>query len=291
MHPLREDEAARAAKRDVKKYAAYLHGQTRELLTHFGKIDILWFDFSYPKRDGDGFLGKGRDDWQSEKLYELVRELQPKVMLNNRLDLDSGFDFVTPEQVQPQRRVELNGQPVVWEACQTFSGSWGYHRDESSWKSTDQLLRMLVDTVSKGGNLLLNVGPTGRGEFDERALERLRGIGVWMRRNGRSIYGCGASDFLPPADCRYTQNGSRLYLHVFAWPFARQQLQLPGLKGKIAYAQLLHDASEVLIEESGTHGHSTGMSLGGDSTAAVLKLPVQPPPVAIPTIELFLKDA
>lgn len=289
-HPLQEDEAARDSHRDVRKYAEYLHGQTRELLTQFGKIDILWFDFSYPNRKTDGLPGKGREAWQSEKLYELVRELQPQVMLNNRLDLESGFDFVTPEQVQPQGRVELNGQPVVWEACQTFSGSWGYHRDESSWKSTDQLLRMLIDTVSKDGNLLLNVGPTGRGEFDERALERLRGIGAWMRRNGRSIYGCGASAFQPPADCRYTQNGNRLYVHVFAWPFARQQLQLPGLRGKVAYAQLLHDASEVLIEEPRHHAHSSGMSLGGDPEAVVLKLPTQPPPVAVPTIELFLKE-
>ncbi|HAH86556.1 MAG TPA: alpha-L-fucosidase, partial [Armatimonadetes bacterium] len=84
--------------------------------------------------------------------------------------------------------VKVDGRPVVWEACHTFSGAWGYHRDESSWKSEEQLIQTLIDSVSKGGNLLLNVGPTGRGEFDERALSRLKSMGEWMRRHGRSIY-------------------------------------------------------------------------------------------------------
>ena len=109
---------------------------------------------------------------------------------------------------------------MVWEACQTFSGSWGYHRDEASWKSVDQLVQMLVDTVSKGGNLLLNVGPTGRGEFDERALSRLAGIGEWMKRHSRSIYRCtqAPDEFKAPQDCRLTYNPEkkRLYVHVFA---------------------------------------------------------------------------
>src|SRR5262249_16940531 len=150
--------------RDQKRYAEYLHGQTRELLTNFGKIDIMWFDFSYVKPEGNG---KGRDAWQSEKLLKMIRELQPQIMLDDRLDLPEGWDFKTPEQFQPRGWPTVNGKPVVWEACHTFSGSWGYHRDEQSWKSVDLLLRMLIDSVSKGGNFLLNVGPTGRGEFDE----------------------------------------------------------------------------------------------------------------------------
>ncbi|MDP2991235.1 MAG: alpha-L-fucosidase, partial [Kiritimatiellota bacterium] len=144
--------------RDQAKYARYLHGQVRELLTQFGQVDVLWFDFSYPKPDGSG---KGRKDWQSEKLYALVRKLAPHIILNDRLDLPESWDIKTPEQFQPREWVRVNGQRVVWEACQTFSGSWGYHRDETSWKSVEQLLQMLIDSVSKGGNLLLNVGPTG----------------------------------------------------------------------------------------------------------------------------------
>lgn len=266
-------------------YAEFLRGQVRELLTEFGNIDILWFDFSYPKPDGSG---KGRADWESEKLYALVRELMPNVILDDRLDLEEGWDIKTPEQFQPREWLTYKGERVVWEACQTFSGSWGYHRDESSWKSTDQLIRMLIDTVSKGGNLLLNVGPTGRGEFDERALDRLNGMGEWMKRHDRSIYGCteAPSEFKAPPDCRLTYNPdtNRLYIHVFAWPFV--ELHLEGFKDRIEYAQLLNDASEVLIqprpEWQGEHGDVS-------AEITTLRLPVQKPNVTVPVIEVFLK--
>ncbi|MCG8401394.1 MAG: alpha-L-fucosidase, partial [Firmicutes bacterium] len=138
-----EDRAAMNEGRDQMKYADYLHGQTRELLTEFGDVDILWYDFSYPQR---GPEGKGRKDWRSEELVKLVRELRPNIILNDRLDLPDkpgAWDMKTPEQFQPRRWVHVDGKPVVWEACQTFSGSWGYHRDEASWKSVEQLLLML----------------------------------------------------------------------------------------------------------------------------------------------------
>ena len=175
------------------RYAEYMRNQVRELLTKYSPVDVLWFDFSYPKPDGSG---KGHKDWDSEKLYKLVRELAPNVILDDRLDMEGGWDVKTPEQYQPREWVKYKGTPVVWEACQTFSGSWGYHRDEQSWRSTDELIRTLIDAVSKGGNLLLNVGPTARGELDYRAMDRLAGIGKWMHHHSRSIYGCTAA----PAD-------------------------------------------------------------------------------------------
>ena len=182
-----------------------------------------------------------------------------------------------------------SGTKVVWETCQTFSGSWGYHRDESSWKSVEQLLRMLIEVVSKGGNLLLNVGPTGRGEFDERALQRLRGMGEWMRRHARSIYGCTAAEAgVPtPKDCRLTWNPqtNRLYVHIFAWPY--KQLSLDGLAGKVEYAQLLNDASEVFLHEPSAQQMEMG---GADAGAVTLDLPVERPNVDIPVVELFLKS-
>jgi len=281
MHPMRNDKEFResAQGRDITKYAEYLHGQTRELRPRFGKIDIMWFDFSYPTQP-DG--GKGRNDWQSEKLYELVRKLMPDVVLDDRLDLEKGYDIKTPEQWQPQEWVKVDGKPVVWEACQTLNGSWGYDRDNLDWKSPALLLWMLVDSVSKGGNLLLNVGPTGRGEFDERALATLQAIGKWTRVNGRSIYGCTASDYTPPPDCRYTQNGNRLYLHVMAWPL--RHLHLKGIADRIEYAQFLHDASEIKIFQN-TFDHS----IETDNTV-VLEIPIQKPNVEIPVIEIFLKD-
>jgi alpha-L-fucosidase len=281
----RQDREKLNRKRDQGKYAAYLHGQIRELLTGFGKVDVLWLDFSFPKPDG---TGKGRKDWQSEKLYRLVRRLMPDVVLNDRMDLKTGWDIKTPEQVQPRRWVTVNGRRAVWEACQTFSGSWGYHRDEESWKSVEQLVRMLADTVSKGGNLLLNVGPTGRGEFDARALERLRGIGEWMRRHSRSIYGCTSApaSFRAPQDCRLTYNPDtkRLYVHVFAWPF--KHLHLDGFAGRVRYAQLLHDASEVPCREEKRGPPKAAREAPG---TIVAHLPVRKPDVTVPVIEIFLE--
>jgi len=265
--------------RDVRKYAEYMRNQVRELLTKFGNIDIMWFDFSYPANEYRGMRGKGRDDWQSEALLAMVRELQPGIIVNNRLDLPAErSDIHTPEQVQPTGWVEVDGKPVFWETCQTFSGSWGYYRDEYTWKSPEQLIRMLVNSVSCGGNLLMNVGPTGRGTFDARALAALGVYRDWMRLHSRAICGCTQSEFRAPPDCRLTQNGDRLYCHVFAWPF--RHLQLPELADKVEYAQLLHDASELQILPP---------KEGAVSGALTLDLPVRQPDAVVPVIELFLK--
>ena len=275
--------------RDITKYATYLHGQTKELLEQYD-LEIMWFDFSYPAGKGQwgkDWIGKGKEDWQSEKLLKMIRSLKPNIILNDRLDLDEGWDIKTPEQYQPQSWLTVNGDPVVWEACQTFSGSWGYHRDETSWKTVEQLIHMLIDTVSKGGNLLLNVGPTGRGEFDVRALDRLNGMGRWMHHHSRSIYGCTQSEFTPPIDCRYTQNGKTLYLHMFAYPF--RHIHLEGFSGKVDYAQFLHDASEVKMIEVDPQAEAQNTSMAGKEGTLTLELPVHKPTVTVPVIELFLK--
>ena len=268
-HPQSDDEEfkKRTANRDIQKYAEYLHGQTRELLTQFGKIDLMWFDFSYSQRP----VGKGKDDWQSEKLIKIVRELMPEVMINNRLEIEQ--DFHTPEQFQPPGWVHVDGKPVVWEACQTLNGSWGYDRDNLDWKSPKMLIKMLIDAVSKGGNLLLNVGPTARGEFDPRALDTLAEIGRWMRLHSRAIYGCTQSDYKAPEDCRFTQKGNLLYLHLFSWPF--KHLYLKNMVDKVEYVQLLNDASEIRFQ------------IEPDNTLK-LELPIQEPETAVPVIELFL---
>lgn len=277
LHPQRDDKPfrEREKKRDVRKYAAYMRNQVRELLTGYGDVDIIWFDFSYPGEDG-----KGREDWESGRLVEMVRQLRPGIIIDNRLDLPGSEDIVTPEQYVPSEGLkDEKGNPVVWESCQTFSGSWGYHRDEESWKSAQMLVEMLVDHVSKGGNLLLNVGPTARGEFDSRAVERLEAIGEWMKRHSRSIYGCTtAPDGLQaPRDCRYTWNSKtgRLYLHIFAWPFLH--VDLDRLGGRIEHAQLLNDGSEVVMTDAAA------------GAAARLTLPVKKPDAVVPVVELFLK--
>lgn len=290
MHPQRDDAdfRKRESGRDVGKYADYLHAQVRELLTRYGEIDAMWFDFSFPGAtwpDGTP-AGKGRDHWRSEELMALVRELQPDILLNDRLEIPG--DFLTPEQYQPVAPMMRDGAPVPWEACQTLNGSWGYDRDNLNWKPVDLLVRMLVDTVSKDGNLLLNVGPTGRGEFDPRALRTLQGIGTWTARHGRSIYGAGVSEFTPPPDCRYTQRGDRLYLHVFAWPL--RHLHLPGLAGRVAYAQFLHDASEVKRIEPDPSRVAQNTTMGGlAADTLTLQVPVVRPDVEVPVIELVLR--
>jgi alpha-L-fucosidase len=288
IHPMRDDQAYRQqeAGRDVRKYADYLYNQVHELLTGYGKIDYLFFDFSYPGADG-----KGRDDWQSERLLTMVRETQPGIVVNDRLDLldvPGGWDIRTPEQFAARAWVTVDGQRVPWETCQTFSGSWGYHRDESTWKSVLQLVDMLIDTVSKGGNLILNVGPTARGEFDERALDRLSGMGEWLRRHGRAIYGCtqAPAEFSAPEGCKLTYNAqtNRLYVHVFNWPIG--ELHLDGYADKVAYAQLLNDASEIRFAPR-PEWQAQYEGVGGNTLT--LQLPVVKPNVTVPVVELFLK--
>jgi alpha-L-fucosidase len=256
----------------------------RELLTLY-EPEIMWFDFSYPGDDG-----KGRDDWQSEKLLRMIRKLRPDIILNNRLDLAGAEDIQTPEQFVPDKGlVDDKGRPVVWEGCQTFSGSWGYHRDESTWKSPAMLIQMLVNHVSRAGNLLLNVGPTARGEFDARARASLAAMGAWMRPHARSIYGCTAAPegMEAPADCRYTYNPQtkRLYVHVFAWPF--KSLHLPGMAGKVKYAQLLNDASEISFRDDKADVHAN-LNARTPAGAVTLELPVVKPDVEVPVIELML---
>jgi alpha-L-fucosidase len=292
-HPQRNhpDAAEMNIGRDMKRYAAYMRDQVTELLTNYGKIDVIWFDFSYPRRTYLNFPGKGREDWQSTELLKLVRQLQPDIIVNNRLDLldEEGYlpDITTPEQYTPRVAPKVKGENITWEACHTFSGSWGYYRDEQTWKDPEQLIKLLVDTVSLGGNLLMNVGPTGRGTFDDRANDALEVYGDWLRLNGRAIYGAGASQYAAPKDCRLTQRGNRLYLHIYSWPF--RHIHIDGLADKIKYAQFLHDASEV---------HWLSPVAEVDSNVGVvvpegmitLELPVVAPKVTVPVVEIILKD-
>ena len=290
VHPLRNrpDRAKLNEGRDMARYREYLHNQVRELLTEFGKIDIIWFDFSYPQWGEDG---KGHADWDSKGLVRMIRELQPGIMINNRLDLPGGGDVITPEQNTPDDPVtDENGNPVVWEGCQTFSGSWGYHRDELTWKSAKQCIDMLINHVCRNGNLLMNVGPTSRGYIDHRAMERLKAYAEWMKYHSRSIYGCGmAEGLVEPRDCRYTYNRetNRLYLHIMNWPF--KHIHLKGLSGKVKYAQFLHDGSEVKMRDSANAQVHVSLSHKTPAGAVTVDLPVVKPAVEVPVIELILK--
>jgi len=265
--------------KDMSRYREYMKNQVRELLTNYGEISIIWFDFSFP-----GENGKGHADWDSEALLKLARSLQPGIIVDDRLDLrdvEGGWDFTTPEQVKVAKWPEINGKRVPWETCQTFSGSWGYYRDENTWKNTAQLLELLIESVSKGGNLLLNVGPTARGAFDTRAQERLKAMGDWMKFNNRSVYNCteAPTEFTAPDNALLTYNPvtKRLYVHLLAYPMGR--VNLPNMAGKVKYVQFLHDASEIRFSQ-GDEGNKNDLSL---------QLPVQKPPTEIPVLEVFLR--
>jgi alpha-L-fucosidase len=273
--------------RDMNVYRQFIKDQVRELLTSYGQIDIIWLDYSFPT----GTHGKGRADWDSVGLLKMVRELQPRIIVNDRLDLldvPGGWDFRSPEQFKPREWVTMNGVRVPWETCQTFSGSWGYYRDETSWKSPAQLLELLIDTVSKGGNLLMNVGPTARGTFDQRAQDRLAAFGRWMQTNSASIYGAtqAPATFKVPANSLLTFNPrtNRLYVHVLAWPMG--DLVLEGYGDTVKYAQLLHDASEVKMS---ARKDTTWIREEGRAGDLVLKLPILKPDIEIPVVELILK--
>jgi len=263
--------------RDMAKYREYLKNQITELLTNYGKIDVLWLDWSWNKADR-GLRGKGPDDWGSVELLKLVRKLQPGIIVNNRLGLEDysdGGDFETPEQVSPKELLAYKGK--TWETCQTFSGSWGYYRDENTWKTHRQLLDLLITSVSNGGNLILNVGPTARGEFDYRATSALDSMAYWMHANSKAIYNCtyAPATYAVPGNTLLTYNGAakRLYVHLMQYP--NGTLVLPGYKGKIKYAQFLNDYSEVLYKEQGDD--------------IVVTLPAKKPPFEIPVVELVLQ--
>jgi len=244
MHPRRNDGEAKAARRDFAKYLDYLHGQVRELLTNYGKIDVLWFDFSYDDMTGE--------KWRATELVKMARELQPGIVLNNRLahrckNLSEAMrfgDFHTPEQTVPGGPcTDENGTPVLWESCMTLNRHWGYARDDHHYKSPAQCVRMLVECVSKDGNLLLNVGPTAKGDIPAESVERLERIGRWMRANGESIVGCGAAELPKPDWGRFTRRGGVLYAHIFEKPAG--PVMLRGLAGKVRRARLVADGSEV----------------------------------------------
>lgn len=214
------------------RYVDYMKAQLKELLTDYGPIGILWFD------------GEWEGTWTHEQgmdLYKYVRSLQPEIIVNNRVDKgrqgmqgmtkgDFAGDYGTPEQEIPPSGF---GTGVDWESCMTLNGTWGFKVNDTNWKSAETLIKNLVDCASKGGNYLLNVGPTPEGTFPQPITERLDTMGKWLKKNGMAIYGTQASPFpkvLPWG--RVTQKKGLLFLHVFQRP-TDGKILLPGLRGTL----------------------------------------------------------
>ncbi len=208
------------------KYVDYLHAEVRELVSHYGPVDVLWWDYSAQDFQGE-------EAWRATALMQLVRAKQPAIVMNNRLyrtpeagwktmradgfapQLDPRFgDFVTPEQ-----HIPATGMPGVdWETCMTLNTTWGYSDHDHAWKSDETLIRNLIDIASKGGNYLLNIGPRGDGSMPAETIASFKAIGAWMKTNSASIYGTTASPFAKLDWGRCTRRGQMLYLHVFQWP-------------------------------------------------------------------------
>ena len=243
--PRREWDARPTDGADYARYVAYMKGQLKELVSgKYGDVGILWFDGEW---EGTWTHEMGKD------LYDYCRALDADIIVNNRVDTGrSGMEGITREgdyrgdYGTPEQQIPATGLPagVDWETCMTMNNTWGYKINDENWKSTEDLVRKLVDIASKGGNFLLNVGPTGEGEIPAASVGRLEEMGRWMKVNAQAVYGTQANPFPePPTWGRVTrktmENGAtRLYLHVFDWP-KDGALRLSGLLSKPSAVQIL----------------------------------------------------
>ncbi len=259
-------------------YLDYMEAQLRELLTRYGDVVLIWFDGLAKQEKYDG-----------RRFHKVIHELQPQTLINNRIGLPG--DYSTPEQFIPaaiptkSSAVTLIGtdpsiQPAsttvpaaedfqLWETCMTINDTWAYNKFDTHYKSATKLIQSLVEVASKGGNFLLNVGPTPEGTIQPEFQERLQAIGEWLKINGDSIYGStyGPLQNLPFG--RMTAKGKRLYLHVFDWP--QGVLQVDGLPS-ITAVKLLAGSQPLKFHQSGKQLRIEIPSQAPDSHVSVLEL-------------------
>ena len=246
-------------KKDFSKYfERKVKPQVRELLTQYGPIAVLWFDTPEKIKPA-----------QSKELLELIHRLQPDCIVNARIGNRLG-DYTVEEQAIP-----ANGNPLPWESCMTLNSHWGFKKDDDQWKPASELVRNLVDIASKGGNFLLNVGPTGAGDIPPPSVERLREVGQWMKVNGEAIYGTTAGPFKKNEAWRCTGKPGKIYVHLFHWP-ANGQLELPTPVNQVKRAYLLADRQDLKMAQN--------------ETGAIINLPQKAPDQIVPVICLETTD-
>jgi len=225
----------RLAKNDPearKRFVDYTHGQIRELMSNYGKVDILWYDMAVPL-DAAG--------WRSEEMNRMVFELQPDIVINNRNFLAG--DFITPEQTTQPGKDD-------WESCMTMNDSWGCNPADHNWKSPQQLVQNLVECARDGGNYLLNIGPRADGSIPEPNVERLKVIGRWLQKNGNAVYTSEKCRFPHGNIGSYTRNGNTLYINIYFWP--GKTMTVGGVKFKVNSARFLASGSPVTFLQRGS---------------------------------------
>lgn len=272
------------------RYLDYLHSEVEELISNYGPVDALWWDYSAVDFQGD-------PAWRATELMAKVRARQPRIIMNNRLYRlpEGGFsgmgtnavtpsmdpkygDFITPEQ-----HIPATGMPGVdWETCMTLNTTWGYSDHDHAWKTPETLIRNLIDIASKGGNYLLNIGPKADGSVPKESVDSFEAIGAWMKVNGESIYATEASPFEKLAWGRATQKrmaggNRRIYLHVFDWP-KDAKLVVPLANVTMARARLLAGAKPLKVATAADHITIEVDASAPDRIATVIQLDVPAPP-------------
>lgn len=244
----KDDPAAR------ERFVAYAHAQIRELLTNYGKIDILWYDVDWPLTP---------QQWRAEDMNRMVFELQPDIIVNNRNGLDG--DFATPEH-------RITAAERAWESCATMNYGWGYQRTDEEWKPARRLVNDLTLCVQQGGNYLLNIGPEADGSVPRASIDTLEEVGAWLRTNAAAIYdadGRAAGAFGNYTN--FTKAGNKLYVHVYFWPSkspAAQTLDVlrpetvvavGGVRTKVLSARLLKTGQPVKFTQDAIALRLTGL--------------------------------
>ena len=230
-------DGARCAKDEKarRRFVDFTHGCVRELCSNYGKIDIMWYDVSWPL--------PSPELWESAKMNAMVRRLQPDIIINNRSQLPE--DFGTPEE-----HVAAEKEGRAWEACMTFNGSWGYMPIATTWRPAREVAGLLQNVTAGGGNLLLNIGPKPDGSVPEQATERLLPVGKWLARNGEAVYGrldrVRNLEWMPVGN--WTAAGRTAYFWVHWWP--GRELAIGGFRTKLRKASLLDSGRPIAFEQT-----------------------------------------
>ncbi len=257
------DEAAR------RRFVDYTHGLIRELMTNYGKIDILWYDVAWPLDAAQ---------WESERMNEMVFSLQPEIIVNNRNLLPG--DFATPEQ-----HIQASEAGRAWETCMTLNDSWGFNRSDDAWKTPKNIVDNLITCARGGGNYLLNIGPEPDGSVPPASVQILETVGRWLDGNGKAIYGTERGTLNPDASCNYSRRGNTLYVHVHCWPghtpaaewldFYQPEavVAIGGLKPKALSARLVKNGQKVEFTQDEFTLRLSGLPLvAPDEPATVIEV-------------------